>query len=161
MRRKIRGFQPNSLKFTEIIASESWPTRRKVVPLPSISKNNNSLMVRQYETVFIVSPVLTEEQFGESADKYLKLLEDNGCELVNVERWGLRKLAYPIQKKSTGFYVLAEFKGEGEAVAKVELELKRDERILRFLTVKLDKYAVEFNERRRSKGLNVSPAEVV
>ena len=107
-------------------------------------------MLNNYETVFILTPVLSEIQMKEAVEKFAKLLTDNGAEIVNEENWGLRKLAYPIQKKSTGFYQLLEFKAEPELIAKLELEYRRDERVIRFLTFKLDKYAVEYSARRKS-----------
>ena len=107
--------------------------------------------MNQYETVFIVTPVLSEDQMKEAVQKYEDYLANAGAEIVHEENWGMRKLAYPIQKKSTGFYQLIEFKAEGDVIANVETELKRDERILRFLTVKLDKHAIAYNEKRRSK----------
>lgn len=110
-------------------------------------------MVRQYETVFIVTPVLSEEQIKETVKKYQTLLTDNGAEIVFENNWGMRKLAYPIQKKTTGFYYLIEFRAEGEVIAKLETAYKRDERLLRFLTVSLDKYAIAYNEKRRANGL--------
>ncbi len=106
-------------------------------------------MVRQYETVFIMTPVLSEEQMKEAVSKFQTYLKDKGAEIVFEDQWGLRKLAYPIQKKSTGFYHLIEFKAEPELVAQMELEMKRDERIIRFLTVSLDKYAIAYNEKKR------------
>lgn len=107
-------------------------------------------MLNNYETVFILTPVLSEVQMKEAVEKFTKLLTDNGAEIVNEENWGLRKLAYPIQKKSTGFYQLLEFKAEPELIAKLELEYRRDERVIRFLTFKLDKYAAEYATRRKS-----------
>lgn len=107
--------------------------------------------MNQYETVFIVTPVLSEEQMKEAVKKYQDYLADNGAEIVHEEHWGMRKLAYPIQKKSTGFYHLVEFKADGNLIADLETQLKRDERIIRFLTVKLDKHAVAYNEKKRKK----------
>ena len=107
--------------------------------------------MNQYETVFIVTPVLSEDQMKEAVKKYEDYLANAGAEIVHEENWGMRKLAYPIQKKSTGFYQLIEFKAEGDVIANVETELKRDERILRFLTVKLDKHAIAYNEKKRKK----------
>ncbi|MDP2189113.1 MAG: 30S ribosomal protein S6 [Sphingobacteriaceae bacterium] len=106
--------------------------------------------MNQYETVFIMTPVLTDEMVKDAVAKFEKVLKENGAEIVHQASWGLRKLAYPIQKKSTGFYHLMEFKAEGTLVDKLELEFRRDERILRFLTVALDKYAITYNESRRS-----------
>ena len=108
-------------------------------------------MQRQYETVFITTPVLSEDQMKETVDKFRKILQDKGSEIVSEENWGLRKLAYPIQKKSTGFYYLMEFKADGEVIDNLEIEFKRDERILRFMTVAMDKYAVEYAIKRRNE----------
>jgi small subunit ribosomal protein S6 len=107
--------------------------------------------MNQYETVFIVTPVLSEDQMKEAVKKYQEYLRDKGAEIVHEEHWGMRKLAYPIQKKSTGFYHLVEYKASGELIAELELSLKRDERIIRFLTVKLDKHAVAYNEKKRKR----------
>ena len=106
-------------------------------------------MSNQYEVVFIMTPVLSEEQMMDTVTKFKKILTDNGSEIVHENNWGLRKLAYPIQKKNTGFYYLVEFKAPGEVIAKMELEFKRDERVMRFLTVKLDKHAIAYNEKKR------------
>ena len=103
-----------------------------------------------YETVFILTPVLSDDQMKEAVEKIKGVLQQNGAEIVNEELWGLKKLAYPIQKKSTGFYCLLEFKGEPTIVKKLETTYRRDERILRFLTFRLDKYAQEYAEKRRN-----------
>jgi len=108
-------------------------------------------MMNQYETVFITTPVLSEAQMKETVQKFIKILKDGGAEIVHEENWGLKKLAYPIQKKSTGFYYLIEFKAEGETIQKLETEYRRDERIIRFLTFKMDKYAIQYSEKKRSK----------
>jgi len=111
----------------------------------------NNLIMNQYETVFIVTPVLSEEQMKEAVKKFQEYLKAKGAEIVHEEHWGMRKLAYPIQKKSTGFYHLVEYKADGQLIADLELAFKRDERIIRFLTVKLDKHAVAYNEKKRRK----------
>lgn len=108
-------------------------------------------MVNQYETVFIATPVLSEAQMKEAVQKFKGVITDNGGEIVHEENWGLKKLAYPIQKKSTGFYHLIEFKATGELVENLELQYRRDERIIRFLTLKMDKYAVEYANKKRAK----------
>ena len=115
--------------------------------------------MNQYETVFIVTPVLSEDQMKEAVKKFEDLLTNAGAEIVHEEHWGMRKLAYPIQKKSTGFYQLIEYKAEGNVIADYETELKRDERIMRFLTVKLDKHAVAYNEKKRKKAQEKNEAE--
>ena len=106
-------------------------------------------MSNQYEVVFIMTPVLSEEQMMDTVTKFKKILTDNGSEIVYENNWGLRKLAYSIQKKNTGFYYLVEFKAQGEMINKLEIEFKRDERVLRFLTVKLDKHAIAYAEKKR------------
>ena len=107
--------------------------------------------MNQYETVFILTPVLSDEQMKETAAKFKKVLTDKGAEIINEEAWGLKKMAYAIQKKSTGFYCLIEFKAEPEVIKTLETAYRRDEKVIRFQTVKLDKYAVEYAEKRRSK----------
>jgi small subunit ribosomal protein S6 len=110
-------------------------------------------MRNRYETVFITTPVLSEAQMKEAVDKFKKLITDNGGTIVHEENWGLKKLTYPIQKKSTGFYYLLELEAEGAFIQKLEIEYRRDERIIRFLTFKMDKYSVEYAEKKRSKKL--------
>ncbi|MCB0820462.1 MAG: 30S ribosomal protein S6 [Bacteroidetes bacterium] len=107
-------------------------------------------MLKQYETVFIMTPVLSEDQMKEAVGKFKAILTENGAKLVHEENWGLRKMAYTIQKKSTGFYHLLQFEAPGDLIEKLEVAFKRDERILRFLTVSLEKHALAYNEKRRS-----------
>ena len=104
-----------------------------------------------YETVFILTPVLSDEQMKETVAKFKKVLTDNGAEMLNEEAWGLKKMAYPIEKKSTGFYNLFEFKAEPTIVNTLEVAFRRDEKVIRFITVKLDKYAAAYAEKRRAK----------
>ncbi|SRR6187431_554257 len=107
-------------------------------------------MEKRYETVFILTPVLSDDQAKEAAKKFKKTITDLGGKIVNEENWGLKKLAYPIQKKTTGFYHLVEYAGEGqEIVNNLELTFKRDERVLRFLTVALDKHAAAYADKRK------------
>jgi small subunit ribosomal protein S6 len=106
-------------------------------------------MMNQYEAVFIMTPVLSEEQMKETVNKFEQIMLEKGCEIVHQENWGMRKLAYPIMKKSSGFYHLFEFKAEGQFIKEFEVQLKRDERVIRFLTVALDKHAIEYNKKRR------------
>ena len=94
--------------------------------------------------------VLSVEQMKEAVKKYRDLLLEYGAEVVHEEEWGLKKLAYPIQKKSTGFYQLLEYRMEGEHIRNFEIAYKRDERILRFLTVALDKHAIAYNDKKRA-----------
>jgi small subunit ribosomal protein S6 len=108
-------------------------------------------MTNRYETVFILTPVLSEDQTKEAVKKFKDLLMAGSGKVHHEESWGMRKLAYPIQKKSTGFYHLIEFESEPELVAKLETEYRRDERIIRFLTIVMDKHHVAFAEKRRTK----------
>ena len=105
--------------------------------------------MKNYETVFILNPVLYEDQMKDTVQKFTKVLTDAKAEMINEEYWGLMKLAYPIQHKSTGFYNLIEFKADPSVIDKLETEFRRDEAVMRFLTTALDKHAVEYNERRR------------
>jgi small subunit ribosomal protein S6 len=107
--------------------------------------------MNHYETVFIMTPVLSDDQMKEAVKKYQNLLTEQGAEIIHEENWGLKKLAYPIQKKASGFYYLMEFKAEGNVVDALETAYRRDERMLRFLTVKLDKFAMAYSEKRRNK----------
>ena len=107
--------------------------------------------MNQYETVFILTPVLSDEQMKETVAKFKKLLTDNGAEILNEEAWGLKKMAYAIDKKSTGFYCLIEFKGEPSIINTLETGYRRDEKVIRYMTVRLDKYAAQYAEKRRSK----------
>ncbi len=112
--------------------------------------------MNNYETVFIVTPVLSDVQVQEVADKFQGVITENGGQIVNSEAWGLKKLAYPIQKKTTGFYFLVEFTGEGSIIETLEKQYRRDERVIRFLTFKQDKYAAEYAVKRRAKLSNKS-----
>jgi small subunit ribosomal protein S6 len=107
--------------------------------------------MNRYETVFILTPVLSDEQAKEAVGKFTGFLKENGAKITNEENWGLKKLAYQIQKKSTGFYNLVEFDAPGDVIEKFEVQFKRDERVLRFLTVKLEKEAVAYAEKRKVK----------
>jgi len=131
----------------------------EILPLPSAFWGGKqslpiNLNMNQYETVFILTPVLSEAQMKEAVQEYEKFLKSEGAKLVSKEDWGLRKLAYPIQKKSTGFYTLFEFQAAPSDIEKLEVKFKRDERVIRFLTVKMDKYHVTYAEARRNKKKN-------
>ena len=106
-------------------------------------------MNKQYETVFIATPVLSEAQMKEAVAKYTSLITNNGGEIVYEENWGLKQLAYPIEHKTSGFYYLIEFKADPQFVATLETQYHRDERIIRYITVALDKHAVAYAEHRR------------
>lgn len=108
--------------------------------------------ISSYELVIIFTPVLSEEGVNKAIEKYRGIVKDSECNIVEETFWGLRQLAYPIRKKTTGIYWLCEFSGPSDIVAKLEIEFKRDEDIMRHLTTKLDKYSLEYNEKKR-KGL--------
>merc|ERR1711879_1139929 len=114
-----------------------------------INKFKRESMDRRYETVFIMTPVLSDVQMKEAVQKFKDLLESNNSKVIHEEHWGLRKFAYPIQKKTTGFYHLMEFEGDPEVIQKLEVAFRRDERIMRFLTFKMEKYAIEYSEKKK------------
>ncbi len=107
--------------------------------------------MQHYETVFILNPVLSESQIEETVKKYQKHITSANGEVIDTENWGLKKLAYPINKKNSGFYQLIEFSSGGDIVSDLELQFRRDEKVLRYLTVKLDKYALAWSKKRREK----------
>jgi len=107
-------------------------------------------MLNQYETVFISTPVLSEAQAKETVEKFKDIIKSKGGEIVHEENWGLKKLAYPIQKKSTGYYYLIEFKAEGTLIDSLETQYRRNEKIIRFLTFRMDKYSIAYSEKKRS-----------
>src|SRR5690606_14047802 len=107
-------------------------------------------MLTQYETVFILTPVLSEDDTKRTINAYVDLLKSQGAEIVHEEHWGLKNLRFPIKKKTTGIYHLVEYKGGGKAIDALELAFRRDENVLRYLTIKLDKYAVKYNDDKRA-----------
>lgn len=109
--------------------------------------------MNNYETVFILTPVLSEDQAKEAVVKYEDQIKALGGKINHSEPWGLKKLAYQIQKKSTGFYFLVEYAGEGNIVAELELAFKRDERVMRFLTVKMDKHHKTWADKRVERNI--------
>lgn len=107
--------------------------------------------MRHYEITFIVDPVLPGDEIKSAADMYIKQLQVEGCEIVHVLEWGTRLMAYPINKRANGAYFTVEVSSpSGDFIKKIEIAFNRDERILRFLTVSLDKYAVQYNKDRRA-----------
>ena len=117
-------------------------------------------MHNNYETVIILTPVLSDQQMKDAVAKHVKYLQDNGATIVNQEEWGLKELAYPIQRKKTGYYALVEFNAEPTVIKGLDTEYRRDERIIRHLTTVLDKFAVAYNEKRRSGAFNKKKEEV-
>ena len=107
-------------------------------------------MLNHYETVFILTPVLTVDQAKETVNRFKSLLTDNGAAIVNEEFWGMRPFAYSIDNKKQGFYVLLEFDAEPSVIDTLTTQYRRDEKVMRFLTTKLDKYAAEYAVKRRN-----------
>ena len=118
------------------------------------AEDKTKQMAKQYETVFILTPVLSDEQTRDAVSGYKKLLKELNAKIVHEESWGLKKLAYTIKKKNSGFYQLFQIEAPGEAIALLETAYKRDERVLRYITIHLDKYALEYAERRKAKLAN-------
>jgi small subunit ribosomal protein S6 len=104
-----------------------------------------------YETVFIMNPVLSEVQVKETVKKFIDHIKAKKGKITNEENWGLKKLKYPIQKKKTGFYCLIEFQADGQMINEFEVEFKREDRVVRWQTVKLEKFALAYADRRRKK----------
>src|SRR6187401_1864760 len=117
--------------------------------------------MNNYETVFILNPVLSEDQAKDTVEKFVKVLKKAKAEILNNEQWGLKKMAYPINKKSTGFYNLIEFSADSGVINTLETEYRRDESVMRFLTTVLDKHALVYNERRRKGEFNKGPKKPV
>mmetsp|Transcript_3901 Transcript_3901/g.4913 ORF Transcript_3901/g.4913 Transcript_3901/m.4913 type:complete len:113 (+) Transcript_3901:23-361(+) len=107
--------------------------------------------MNHYETVFILNPVLSETQIKETVKKYEDFLVSKGAKMIAKENWGLKKLAYAIQHKKSGFYHMFEYTVEGATITPLEVEFRRDERIMRYLTVSLDKHAIAWAEKRRKR----------
>jgi small subunit ribosomal protein S6 len=106
--------------------------------------------MQNYELMVIFTPVLSEEEFKTAQKKYADFIEANGGQIVHSNPWGLRSLAYPVQKKTTGIYWVLEYSAPSDINEKLKIQLLRDEQVLRQMVVKLDKYAVEYNLKKRS-----------
>jgi small subunit ribosomal protein S6 len=107
--------------------------------------------MRNYELTFIVDPVLSGDEIKTTAQTYSDMLKEAGTSIVHIDEMGLRTLAYPINKRNSGVYYCIEFQTESTGfIDDIELALRRDERIMRFLTYKLDKFGVKYNEDKRN-----------
>jgi len=107
-------------------------------------------MNKNYETVIIFTPVLNNEEVKKQIKKYTDLIKEDKGNIVHEDHWGLKQLAYPIQKKTTGIYHIVEYNAPGDFVDKLELQFRRDENVMRFLTTALDKFSLDYNERKRN-----------
>jgi small subunit ribosomal protein S6 len=115
--------------------------------------------MNNYETVFIASPILSDVQIKETVQKFKQLIADAEGTLVHEENWGLRKLAYPIKNRATGFYHLFQYQVKPEFIQKYERAFKHDEQILRFLTVRLEKYSLQYAEKRANLKKDVTEVQ--
>src|ERR1700744_898063 len=111
--------------------------------------------LQSYELMVIFTPVLAEEDYKAAQKKFADFIKENGGDIVHQEVWGLRSLSYPIEKNTTGLYWLLEYKAPTDVNAKLEIQMNRDENIMRHMITRLDKYAAEYNARRRNKMANV------
>jgi len=118
-----------------------------------MAKDNN---LQSYELMVIFTPVLAEEDYKAAQKKYADFIKENGGDIVHTEAWGLRSLAYPIAKKTTGLYFIMEYKAPTATNAKLEIQMNRDENIMRHMITRLEKYAVEYSVRRRNKHANAN-----
>ena len=116
--------------------------------------------MNNYELMVIFTPVLSDEDFKAEQKKYATLVKDNGGSIVAENAWGLKSLAYPIQKKTTGLYWVMEFIAPSDFNEKLKIQLLRDESVLRQLLTRLDKYAVEYNDKKR-RGLPTGTEKAV
>jgi small subunit ribosomal protein S6 len=111
----------------------------------------SKIAMRHYELTFIVDPVLSNEEIQTVRKTYEDQVKKSGCKIIHVDEMGLKQLAYPLNKRNSGIYFSIEFESEnGEAIAPLELALRRDERIMRFLSIALDKFGVKYNEDKRN-----------
>jgi len=106
--------------------------------------------MQNYELMVIFTPVLSDDDYKASQKKYHSLITESGGEVLNEKPWGLKSLAYPINKKTTGLYWVMEYKAPSDFNEKLKIQLLRDDNVMRHLFTALDKYAVEYNERKRS-----------
>ncbi len=106
--------------------------------------------IQNYEMVLIFTPVLAEEDFKAAQKKFTSLIKEHGGEIEHENAWGLRSLAYPIQKKTTGLYYLVEYNAPTDLNAKLETQLNRDETVMRHMITHLDKFALEYTKRKRN-----------
>jgi small subunit ribosomal protein S6 len=116
--------------------------------------------LHDYELMLIFTPVLAEDEYKNAQKKFNNFILENGGEIVNENLWGLRSLAYPIEKKTTGLYSVLEYRATADVNAKMEIQLNRDETVMRHMITRLDKYAVQYNNRKRNKNaVSAAPTE--
>ena len=106
--------------------------------------------MNNYELMVIFTPVLSEDEFKSAQKRYEALLKENGGQVMHSNPWGLKSLAYTIDKKTTGLYWVLEYSAPSSFNEQLKIQLLRDENVLRHMFTALDKYAVEYNARKRS-----------
>jgi small subunit ribosomal protein S6 len=106
--------------------------------------------MNNYELMVIFTPVLSEEDYKSAQKKFASLVTENGGQIVHTKPWGLKSLAYPIAKKTTGLYWVLEYTAPSSFNEKLKIQLLRDESVMRHMFTVLDKYAVEYNAKKRS-----------
>lgn len=106
--------------------------------------------MNHYELIVILSPVLSEEEAKKTMKAYTDTIAEAQGAIVHEEAWGMRQLAYPIQKKTTGIYHLVEYTAPGDLNAKLEVMFKRDDNVIRHMVTKLDKFGIDYAEKRRN-----------
>ncbi|CAG0903205.1 unnamed protein product [Cyprideis torosa] len=115
--------------------------------------------MNRYESTIILTPVLSEEEIKNKLKTYRDFIEQNGGVKIDDEHWGIKKLAYPIQKKNTGVYHIYDFEAPTDLISKLEVQYKRDESLLRFLTIRLDKYGIDYADRRKKGEVDYKDAD--
>ena len=113
---------------------------------------------QSYELMLIFTPVLSDEDYKATQKKYADFIKENGGSIIHQDAWGLRGLSYPVEKKTTGLYYVLEYKAPSDTNAKLEIQMNRDETIMRHMVTRLDKFAVAYNLRKRNKNLSVETA---
>ncbi len=106
--------------------------------------------MKDYELMVIFTPVLSQDEYKAEAKKFSQMITENGGSIVAENFWGLKQLAYPIQKKTTALYYVLEFKSETEFIEKMTVQINRTESIMRYMFTTLDKHAVEYNAKKRN-----------
>ncbi len=117
--------------------------------------------IQNYEMMLIFTPVLADDEFKTAQAKFTSFIKENGGEIVHQNAWGLKSLAYPIQKKTTGLYFVVEFTAPTDLNAKMEIQLNRDESVMRHMITHLDKFAVAYNKRKRNAPAKAEATETV
>lgn len=109
----------------------------------------------EYETTVILNPELSEADCKKAVDKVVKFIKDNDGAVHNIEHWGMRRLAYPINRKTNGYYAYVEFNAYADLIEQMERNFRYDDQVMRYLSVKLERHALAFNQKRRDQGFGL------